>query len=188
MSTLYLWMLSSSQWHCQPGRFSMATHRLDRRGIYRCVLLRFHGRIEIDHSYGLCCHGLCCHSQHSTRGAGRCGRKQRPAGRPHSCCARSGSTNHSSADHIVVNSYNHNYIVLCFFFERLTNSLTNDRTSKPLQDSCKHIQCSAFITGSILSHIHKDTLWLTREGEVFCGYSIWLIFYLNSCNYLCNIL
>ena len=69
--TLYLWSLSSSQWRCQPGRFSMAAHRHDRRGIYRCVLLRFRGRIEIDHSYGLRCRGLCCHSRHSTRGAGR---------------------------------------------------------------------------------------------------------------------
>ena len=43
-------------------------HRHDRRGIYRCVLLRFRGRIEIDHSYGLRCRGLCCHSRHSTRG------------------------------------------------------------------------------------------------------------------------
>ena len=63
--TLYLWTLSSSQWRCQPGRFSMAAHRHDRRGIYRCALLRFHGRIEIDHSYGLRCRGLCCHSWHS---------------------------------------------------------------------------------------------------------------------------
>ena len=68
--TLYLWTLSSSQWRCQPGRFSMAAHRHDRRGIYRCLLLRFRGRIEIDHSYGLCCRGLGCHSRHSTCGAG----------------------------------------------------------------------------------------------------------------------
>ena len=61
--TLYLWTLSSSQWRCQPGRFSMAAHRHDRRRIYRSELLRFHGRIEIDHSYGL------------------------RNGRPHSCCA-----------------------------------------------------------------------------------------------------
>ena len=103
--TLYLWTLSSPQWRCQPGRFSMAAHRHDRRGIYRCVLLRFRGRIEIDHSYGLRCRGLCCHSRHSTRGAGRHGRKRPRDGRPHSCCAGSGSTNHSSADRIVVNSY-----------------------------------------------------------------------------------
>ena len=76
--TLYLWTLSSPQWHCQPRRFSMAAHRHDRRGIYRGVFLRFHGRIEIDHSYGLCCHGLCCHSRHSTRGAGRRGRLLAP--------------------------------------------------------------------------------------------------------------
>ena len=69
--TLYLWTLSSSQWRCQPGRFSMAAHRHDRCGIYRCVLLRFRGRIEIDHSYGLRWSGLCCHCRHSTRGAGR---------------------------------------------------------------------------------------------------------------------
>ena len=71
--TLYLWTLSSSQWRCQPGRFSMAAHRHDRRGIYRCVLLRFRGRIEFDHSYGLSWSGLCCHSWHSTRGASRRG-------------------------------------------------------------------------------------------------------------------
>ena len=105
--TLYLWTLSSSQWRCQPGRFSMAAHRHDRRGIYRCVLLRFRGRIEIDHSYGLRWSGLCCHCRHNTRGAGRRGRKRPRDGRPHSCCAGSGSTNHSSADRIVVNSYNH---------------------------------------------------------------------------------
>ena len=63
-----------SQWRCQPGRFSMAAHRHDRRGIYRCVFLRFLGRLEIDHSYGLRCHGLCSHSRHSTRGTGRRGR------------------------------------------------------------------------------------------------------------------
>ena len=86
------------------GKRPMTAHRHDRRGIYRCVLLRFRGRIEIDHSYGLRCRGLCCHSRHSTRGAGR---KRSRDGRPHSCCAGSGSTNHSSADRIVVNSYNH---------------------------------------------------------------------------------
>ena len=56
-------------------------HRHDRRGIYRCVLLRFRGRIEIDHSYGLRCRGLCCHSRHSTRGpagAAASGRAGRP--------------------------------------------------------------------------------------------------------------
>ena len=108
---LYLWTLSSPQWRCQPGRFSMAAHRHDRRGIYRCVLLRFRGRIEIDHSYGLHCRGLCCHSWHSTRGAGRRGLKRPRNGRPHSCCAGSGSTNHSSTDRIVVNSYNHEWIM-----------------------------------------------------------------------------
>ena len=108
--TLYLWTLSSSQWRCQPGRFSMAAHRHGRRGIYRCVLLRFRGRIEIDHSYGLRCLGLCCHSRHSTHGAGRRGRKWLRDSRTHSCCARSGSTNHDSADCIVVNSYNHSLI------------------------------------------------------------------------------
>ena len=43
-------------------------HRHDRRGINGCVLLRFRGRIEIDHSYGLRWSGLCCHSRHSTSG------------------------------------------------------------------------------------------------------------------------
>ena len=38
------------------------------------IMFRFHGRIEIDHSYGLRCRGLCCHSRHSTHGAGRRGR------------------------------------------------------------------------------------------------------------------
>ena len=95
--TLHLWTLSSSQWRCQPGRFGMAAHRHDRRGIYRCVLLRLRGRIEIDHSYGLRWSGLCCNSRHSTRPRDDL---------PHECCAGSDSTNHSSADRIVVNSYN----------------------------------------------------------------------------------
>ena len=47
------------------GRFSMAVHR---RCIYRSVLLRFRGRIEIYHSYG--------HTQTAV---------QKPV--PHSCCA-----------------------------------------------------------------------------------------------------
>ena len=59
----------------------MAAHRHDRRGIYRCVLLRFRGRIEIDHSCGLRCRGLCCHPRHSTRG-GRRARPQAAARRP----------------------------------------------------------------------------------------------------------
>ena len=86
-------------------------YRHDRRRIYRGVLLRFRGRIEIDHSYGLRCRGLCCHSRHKPlqrkQLVGRPARPQAAARRPaHSCCAGSGSTNHSSADRIVVNSYN----------------------------------------------------------------------------------
>ena len=87
-------------------------HRHDRRGIYRCVLLLFRGRIEIDHSYGLRWSGLCCHSRHSTSGPAVARPQQAAARRPtHSCCAGSGSTNHSSADRIVVNSYNN--LLLC---------------------------------------------------------------------------
>ena len=98
--TLYLWTLSSSRWRCQPGRFSMVAHRHDRRGIYRCVLLRFHGRIEIDIRSALSWFVLPLPAQHSW------GQPARPQdGRPHSCCAGSGSTNHDSADRIVVNSY-----------------------------------------------------------------------------------
>ena len=99
---LFLWTLSSSQWRCQPGRFSIAAHSHDRRGINNCILLHFRGRIEIDHSYGLRCRGLCCHSRHSTCGAG-CKRPR--DGQPHSCCAGSGSTNDSSADCIMFNSF-----------------------------------------------------------------------------------
>ena len=65
------------------------------------VVAIYRGRIEIYHSYGLRCHGLCCHLRHSTRGTGR------RDGRSHSCCAGGVSTNHSSADRIVVNSPNH---------------------------------------------------------------------------------
>ena len=72
--TLYLWTLSSSQWRCQPGRFSMAAHRNDRRG------------------------------------ARQWGRKRPHDGRPHSCCAGSGSIYHSSADRIVVNSNSYNLV------------------------------------------------------------------------------
>ena len=89
--TLYLWTLSS-RWRCQPGYFNMTAHCHDHRGIYRCVLLHFRGRIEIDHPYGLRCH---------------------------SCCARSYSTDHISADHMVVNSYIrphiHKHICLCMY-------------------------------------------------------------------------
>ena len=131
--TLYLWTLSSSQWRCQPGRFSMAAHRHDRRGIYRCVLLRFRGRIEIDHSYGLRCRGLCCHCRHSTRGAGR---KRPRDGRPHSCCAGSGSTNHSSADRIVVNSYSLPWLT------------TVDSFTVPLHSpNGRQLQCKGTVTG-----------------------------------------
>ena len=114
--TLYQWMLSSSQWRCQPGRISMAAHRHDRRGIYRCVLLRFRGRIEIDHSYGLRWGGLCCHTRHSTHGAGRRARKRPCVGRHHSCCAGSAGTNHSSADRIVVNSYIPSQVLVADWF------------------------------------------------------------------------
>ena len=55
--------------------------------------------------YGLCWSGLCCHSRHSTSGAGCCAAACGRAGRPHECCAGSGSTNHSSTDRIVVNFY-----------------------------------------------------------------------------------
>ena len=48
-------------------------------------------------------HVISCHSRHSTRGAGRRGRKRPRDGRPHSCCA--GSIVLCSADRIVVNSY-----------------------------------------------------------------------------------
>ena len=44
------------------GHFSMATHRHYLRWIYPCVLLRFHCRIEIDHSYSLHWCSLCCYS------------------------------------------------------------------------------------------------------------------------------
>ena len=60
--TLFLWSLSSSQWHCQPWHFNMVAHRHDCHWSYCCVLLCFHGRIEVDHSYGLHWSGLCCHS------------------------------------------------------------------------------------------------------------------------------
>ena len=70
------------------------------------VVAIYRGTIEIDHSYGLRCRGLCWHLRHSTRGTGRRGRKRPRDGRSHSCCAGGVSTNHSSADRIVVNSYN----------------------------------------------------------------------------------
>ena len=41
------------------GHFRMAIHHRD---IYCNILLLFHGRIEIVHSYGLHCSGLFCHS------------------------------------------------------------------------------------------------------------------------------
>ena len=54
------------------------------------------------------------------------------------------------------------------------------------------IQCGACITRSILSQIFtKYAPYLARKVKVwgvFCGSSMWLIFCLSSCNYLCNIL
>ena len=52
--------------HIQPS-YSTSSTALgacshDGRWIYRCVLLHFRGRIEIDHSYSLRWSGLCCHS------------------------------------------------------------------------------------------------------------------------------
>ena len=64
----------------------------------RQVVAIYRGRIEIDPSYGLRCRGLCFHLRHSRRAAA--------SGRSHECCAWGGSTNHSSADRIVVTSYN----------------------------------------------------------------------------------
>ena len=141
--TLYLWTLS--QWRCQPGRFSMAAHRHDRRGIYRCALLRFRGRIEIDHSYGLRCRGLCCHSRHSTRGAGRRGRKRPRNGRLHSCCAGSVSTNHSSAVRIVVNSYNQQH-------------------TQPIEGHVLYLTDSMTATGLKLCHYNLKLGW---SGDSF---------------------
>ena len=61
------------------------------------------GRIEIDHLYGLRCHGWYCNpEQHSL-----C-RPARPRDGRHNSC----STNHSSADRIVVNSYSYVFLAL----------------------------------------------------------------------------
>ena len=73
---------------------------------WRQVVAIYRGRIELDHTCGLRCRGLYCHFGHSTR---RTGRKRPRDGRSHSCCAGGGSTNHSSADRIVVNSYSTSY-------------------------------------------------------------------------------
>ena len=106
MSCFLLWRhIYLSFWCCcyrhfrqngvaNQGRFSMTVHR---RCIYRNIFFRFRGRIEIDHSYGLCCRGLCCCS-----GTAHVG-QQRSA--PLMLC-RSSSTNHSSTEHTVANSYN----------------------------------------------------------------------------------
>ena len=100
-------------WHCFyrhfdhngiaiQERFSMAVHR---GYISHSVLLSCHGRIGIDHSYGLrwsvCVATLPQHlwSQPVRPQVAA----QRPA--PLMLC-RSGSTNHSNADCIMVNSYN----------------------------------------------------------------------------------
>ena len=54
-----------------------------------------------------------------------------------------------------------------------------------------YIQCGAVISWSIFSQIFtKDIPYLTCKGEVWSVFwvsSIWMIFCLSSCNYLCNI-
>ena len=117
------------------GRFSSAGHH---RCIFGSVLLRFRGRIEIDHSYGLRCRGLCCH-----RGIDSWGRPARPQATarrpaPRVLC-RCGSTNHDSADRIVVNSNNflHRKIIIVDKFRTVPYQI------------CEHI-----------SRIPRDTNWL----------------------------
>ena len=63
------------------------------------------GRIEIDHLYGLRCRGWYCNPK-STRCAGRRGHATAGTTRAVPDC----SNNHSSADRIVVNSYNQHLI------------------------------------------------------------------------------
>ena len=48
--------------------------------------------------------------------------------------------------------------------------------------------CGAVITRSIFSQIFTKTSHTSPVRGVLCGSSIWLIFYLSSCDYLCNIL
>ena len=107
------------------GRFSLAVHR---SCIFRSILLRFRGRIEIDHSYGLRCHGLCCHSG-TTLVAPSGARPQAGARGPAPLVlCRCGSTNHSSADRIVVNSYMIQwpsmFSINCWILKNNSSSLT----------------------------------------------------------------
>ena len=103
--TLYLWTLSSSQWRRQPGLFSMALIVMIVAGFI--VVFCFVFVVEYKLTTHTVCAGVVCAATPGTALAGRPARPQAAARQPaHSCCAGSGSTNHSSADRIVVNSYN----------------------------------------------------------------------------------
>ena len=97
---------------CVATQTPMGTNSGTRRRKRKFLLLFVNcdrGRIEIDHLYGLCCRGWYCNpEQHSLC---RPARPQAAAsGRATAGTTRAVpdcSTNHSSTDRIVVNSYNH---------------------------------------------------------------------------------
>ena len=69
----------------------------------------------------------------------------------------------------------------CYLFDLLAGIIAQPK-----------VQCGAIIMRSILSQLFTNTPHSSpvrvRYGVSFCGSSIWLIFCLSSCNYLCNIL
>ena len=73
-------------------------------------------------------------------------------------------------------------------------NIVRPSTRNNLQWNSNQIQCGVVITRSIFSkYLQKTPPKLARYGEVWgvfsnCGFSIWLIFCLSSCNQLCSIL
>ena len=91
----------SAALHIYPIRVEML--KLVSQKIFLPLNERVFYYLNINHyrnwpRYGLRWSGLCCHSRHSTSGAGRRVAACVRTGRPHECCAGSGSTNHDSAD------------------------------------------------------------------------------------------
>ena len=90
------------------GSFSMAAYHHNRHSMNCRVLICFHLRIEINHSYSLACCCLCCYSGTVLVEPAATAMKL-PA--PLVLC-QSCSTNHSSANHIVVESYNNHLMAI----------------------------------------------------------------------------
>ena len=102
----------------------------------------------------------------ATPGTALVGRPQAAARRPaHSCCAGSGSTNHSSADRIVVNSYSISQILLLYKAWGCYNKIVSTKSMGDITDMSQYhkagiwawikryrVSCSKYITPCTACH------------------------------------